>query len=199
MPQVGFEAKRQGAVYDDVATRAAVVAIMERHGFAVAMLDGPGASLVGQLRDVAPGLVVLDLASAASRGLRIVEDLHTSVPTCAIVLLAPFEGLRGPALSVGAYDLVGTEDLRDLERCLRRLTAELDARDSAALRAHPCIGAEATAQGKGEQKPVAVAGEITTTAPRQASGDGESQAGAAFAVHADETLKSVVDGFLRDP
>ena len=86
---------------------------------------------------IPPDVVVLDLASSGGRGLRIVDDVHAAVPSAAVVLLAPFEGLRTSAVSAGAYDLVGTDDLRPLGRTLRRLAAELDARDSITLPAGP--------------------------------------------------------------
>ncbi len=131
-----------GALYDDVNTRDAVAAIMERCGFAAALMPGPPSHLAAQVRRRSSQLLVLDLASAGTRGLRIVDTLQRAVPSCAVVLLAPFEGLRAAALEAGAYDLAGRDDLRDLERCLRRLTAELDARDLAALCVHPVVGVE---------------------------------------------------------
>ena len=119
---------RIAAVYDDISTRAAVVATAERCGFVVQVLRGPRSRVPAQLRACRPRVVVFDLASGGSRGLHVIDDLRT--PGCAIVLLAPFEALRSSALAAGAYELTGKDDLRQLERCLRRLTAELDAGDS---------------------------------------------------------------------
>ena len=131
--------KRTGAVYDDLDTQRAVAAVIEHCGFAVTILLGPASELVLQTLDLSPQLVVVDLASGGSRGLGLVEDLRGAVPTCSVVVLAPFEGLRESALAAGAYDLVGTDDLRDLERCLRRLSAELSASESGARGAQPDV------------------------------------------------------------
>jgi ActR/RegA family two-component response regulator len=122
---------RAGALYDDVSSRPAITAIMKRCGFAVTLLHGPGSDLPTQVRKLSPPLLVLDLACAGSRGLGVIQDLRSAAPVCAVVLLAPFESLRRSALEGGAYDLTTSDDLRNLERCLRRLRAELDARDSA--------------------------------------------------------------------
>src|SRR4051794_40041847 len=125
-------AGRIGALYDDASTRPAVAAVMERCGFPVVVLEGPAAQLVAEARAVSPALVVFDLAAGGARGLRPVADLRRAVPRCAVVVLAPFETLRDAALHAGAYELVGRDDLRDLHRCLRRLSAEIAARESVA-------------------------------------------------------------------
>jgi len=125
-----------GALYDDASTRPAVAATMERCGFAVAVLDGPAVELAGQARALSPDVLVFDLAGGGVRGLRLVRDLRRAVPRCAIVLLAPFETMRDEAIEAGAYEFVGRDDLRDLQRCLMRLAAELDARAPAVRRKH---------------------------------------------------------------
>jgi ActR/RegA family two-component response regulator len=127
-------AGRIGALYDDASTRTAVAATMERCGFAVVVLDGPAPDLVAQAHALAPDVLVLDLAGGGVRGLRLVRELRRALPRCAIVLLTPFETLRDAAVEAGAYELVGRDDLRDLQRCLLRLGADLDARGSAVLR-----------------------------------------------------------------
>ncbi len=192
------EAKRAGAVYDDPSTRPAVSAIMERCGFSVALLRGPGSELVEQTRDVSPEVVVVDLASGGSRGLRVVVDLRTAVPSCAVIVLSPFEGLREPALEAGAYELAGTDDLRDLERCLRRLTAELSARESEGGCPQSGVFGMPAPDWDPEQEPVPVVGEVPTETASERPGDGEPQARAAFAVQADETVEDLVDRFLWD-
>ena len=124
---VTFQRERVGAVCDDPSSRRAVTAIMARLGFEVAFLEGCVSDMLAQIGDLSPALVVFDLACSGSRGLAIVQDLQSAAPGCIVVLLAPFPGLRQSALVAGAYDLTGTDDLRGLERCLRRLVAELDA------------------------------------------------------------------------
>lgn len=123
-------AGRIGALYGDASTRTAVVATMERGGFAVVILDGPAPELVAQARVRSPDVVIFDLADGGVRGLRLVRDLRRALPRCAIVVLGPFETLRDEAIEAGAYELVGTDDLRDLQRCLERIGADLDARGS---------------------------------------------------------------------
>ena len=158
---VMFQRKRAGAVCDEVGSRPAVAAIMERCGFRVAVLQGPVSELVAETRLLSPQLVVFDLASAGSRGLRVVKDLQGAAPGCTVVLLAPFDGLRESALAVGAYELTGKDDLRDLERCLRRLTAELDARSSAGRGLQPGFWANSASQRKRQQETLPVVGQIT--------------------------------------
>ena len=167
--------KRSGALFDDAGSRPAASAVMERCGFGVAVLRGPGSEVVAQVRELSPELVVFDLASGGSRGLRIVEDFRSAAPDCVVVLLAPFEGLRESALEAGAYELTGKDDLRHLERCLRRLTAELDARDSAARSGHPVFVIESAPQRNGEQESLAVVGEIATAAPGETPSDREPE------------------------
>jgi ActR/RegA family two-component response regulator len=116
------------ALYDDLSTRPAVVATIERCGFSVAVLDGPAGELVAEARELTMDLLVFDLASAGNRGLNLVRDMRVALPGCAIVVLAPFEGLRAAALAAGAHALIGRDDLRDLSACLRALAAQLDAR-----------------------------------------------------------------------
>lgn len=188
---VGSTRRRTAALYDDASTRPAVTAIIERCGFAVAVLRGPGSQLLAQTRAFSPTLVVFDLASGGSRGLAIIGDLRRAVPACTIVLLAPFEGLRESALAAGAYESVGKDDLRDLERCLRRLTAELDARDSAVEDGRLRLFGDQNPPRSGVQEALAVLGDGAAVTPGETPNAGE--AGAATASQADETTKDRFD------
>jgi hypothetical protein len=97
---------------------------MRRCGFAVLYNGEPARDIptaVGRLR---PDLLVLELALAGARGLGIVPAVLDAAPGCRVVLVSTFDKLRAPALEAGAYDLVGRDDFRDLEQCLRRLQAE---------------------------------------------------------------------------
>lgn len=192
------QTKRAGAVYDDVSSRPAVAAIMKRCGFAVAVLRGPVSELVAQTRALSPALVVFDLGSGGSRGLRIVQDLQVAAPGCIVVLLAPFEGLRESALAAGAYELTGKDDLRDLERCLRRLAAELDAKGSAGGGLQPNFFADPASQRETEQETLAVVGQVAPKAPSQTTGNGQPQPRTTFAVQADETVEDFPDHFFGD-
>ena len=182
-------------MYDDASSRPAVAAIMKRCGFAVAVLRGPVSELVAQTRALSPELVVFDLGSGGSRGLRVVRDLHVAAPGCIVVLMAPFEGLREPALAAGAYELTGKDDLRDLERCLRRLTAELDAKGSADRGVQPHFFADPRSQRESEQETLVVVGQVAPMAASQTAGNGEPESGTTFAVQADETVEDLPDRF----
>jgi ActR/RegA family two-component response regulator len=146
--RVRSDVVRRAALYDDATTRHAVAAALQRFGFTVKPLYGFGQDVMQQVHAESPALVVFDLASGGRRGLRVVADLK-AVTNGAVLLLAPFEGLRLPAQGVGAYDLVGKDDLRDLERCLRRLRAELDAKDNVLLRSHPDVFGDPRGHWKG--------------------------------------------------
>ena len=190
------QTKRAGAVLDELSSAPAVAAIMERCGFAVAVLRGQRSEVVAQTGSLSPDLVVFDLASGGSRGLWIVQDLHSAAPGCVVVLLSPFEGLRESALAAGAYELTGRDDLRDLERCLRRLTAELDARDSAAGSLHPDVFADSASHWKSEQETLAVVREVATGASSETSCEREPESGTTFAVQADEAVEDLPDRLL---
>ena len=198
-PSVNSDAGRTGAVYDDPRTRPAVVAALERCGFAVAVLLGPSSKLVPQTRQLSPELVVVDLASAGSRGLGIVADLHEAAPGCSVVLMAPFEGLKEWALSAGGYDLVGKDDLRDLERCLRRLAAELEASEAWALRPQPGVVADLAPNGDREHEADPVVVQVPARAARQGPGDRKPETGATPAIQADETIEDLLDEILGNP
>lgn len=117
----------RGLVCDDApASRHAVEAILTRSGFEVVGSFGsvPETLLAAELS--APDVIVLDLALAGDLGLRVIAALQAARPGCAVVVLSPFASLRGSTLEAGAYDFVPDPglDLRELERCIRRLAGE---------------------------------------------------------------------------
>lgn len=97
---------------------------MRRCGFAVLDNGERVRDILAAVERLRPDLLVLELALTGARGLRIVPAVLDAAPGCQVVLLSTFDKLRAPALEAGAYDLVGRDDFRDLERCLRRLQAE---------------------------------------------------------------------------
>lgn len=109
------------AVFEaDRVTSRAVGAIVEGCGFDVVSFADPPVDVVSTVKALRPEVVVLELAIAGAQGLRIVRDLLDAAPGCAVILLAPFENLREPAISAGAFELI-TNDLGTLERCLHEL------------------------------------------------------------------------------
>jgi ActR/RegA family two-component response regulator len=74
--------------------------------------------------DLAPDVVVVDLAVAGSAGLRIVSVLRSAVPGCEVVVVTPLPELDAPAREVGALEVVRPEDLRPLTAALARLSAD---------------------------------------------------------------------------
>ncbi len=177
---------------------------MERCGFGAIPLAGPASEVVAQVSLLSPEVLVFDLASGGARGLGVVEDLRRMVPGCAVVLLAPFDGLLESALEAGAYDLVGKDDLRDLERCLRRLRAELDARDASDLGTQPDLFVTPRSQRENQEErattPAAAAvGEVAPGGPSQSPGDGEPEPRSSFSIQADEPVEDSVDGLFGNP
>ena len=114
----------RGLVYDDDPdTRRAVAAILARCGFDLAgHVASPADALVaaGSLPDV----IVLDLALSGARGLGILAALHAVAPACTLVVLSPFDRLKEAALDAGACDFIDKRDMRQLERCLRRVAEQ---------------------------------------------------------------------------
>ena len=148
----------RAGLFDEVGTRPAIAALMSSCGFRGHHAARPDGLRRGACARALTGRRGFDLASGGSHGLLIVRHLLRFVPTCAVVLLAPFDGLREPALKAGAYELVGKEDLRDLERCLLRPAGDLDA---AGRRRRPLMGyRECVSEGQGEQEGPAWVGAV---------------------------------------
>ncbi len=112
------------AVFEgDYPTGRAVQAILERHGFAVVSFGERPPDVASTVKLLDASLVVLELAMVGAAGLGVVRHLLDAVAGCAVILLSPFDTLRGAALAAGAFELVGT-DLAALDVCLGRLLAE---------------------------------------------------------------------------
>lgn len=129
-----------GVVCDDRAgMRAAVEALMERCGFAVAASTSDVRGLFDAVAASRPDVAVLALAACGTRGLSVVGALSTVDRDCPVVVLSSFESLRHAASAQGADALVDEDDLRALERVLLGIrrdrpprTVHLDAGTSAA-------------------------------------------------------------------
>lgn len=110
---------------DEPNTSRAVGAVLRRCGFETAgAVTSPAEALVAT-GGCEPDVVVLDLALTGELGLGAVQALHAVAPKCAVVVVSSFDTMRPAALQAGAYDFVGLSDLRLLERCMRRLAADL--------------------------------------------------------------------------
>lgn len=92
----------------------AVRVMLEQNGVEVVATVGTGDQVVFAARATDPDLVILDLALSGALGLRLVRALREAVPDAAVVVLSPFESLRGAAVRSGALELVGLRDLRRL-------------------------------------------------------------------------------------
>ena len=88
--------------------------MLEQNGVEVVATVGTGDQVVFAARATDPDLVILDLALSGALGLRLVRALREAVPDAAVVVLSPFESLRGAAVRSGALELVGLRDLRRL-------------------------------------------------------------------------------------
>lgn len=109
---------------DGAVSSGALLTIVDRGGFRVlASVDSPE-RLLWMAATSQPEVIVLHLGVVGFTGLHVVRILKAVAPGCAVVLLSPFVSLRTPAIESGAYDLVDSEDLRELQRCLERLRRE---------------------------------------------------------------------------
>lgn len=109
---------------DDVAACRALDAILTRRGYTVLATVSSAEELLRAVAGLQAQVILIELALAGLAGLRILPALAAVAPGCAVVVLSPFVDLRPSAIEAGAYDLVDTRDLRDLDRCLDRLVAE---------------------------------------------------------------------------
>ncbi len=113
---------------DDLASRRALGAILTRNGFHTMAAVRSAEDLIANAGLPGVRVIVLDLALAGVAGLGIIPALRLAAPSSAIVVLSSFRDLRSAAVRAGAYDLIDPRDLRDLDRCLDRLSAEVDDR-----------------------------------------------------------------------
>jgi len=110
---------------DDPALAAALVhTVGDLYGMRVAATVRTAAAALTAVAAAQPALVVVDLALAGERGLRIVGALQQAAPGCAVIVLAPaeFTDLRLDAVAAGAITLVTAGDLRPLQCGIERLT-----------------------------------------------------------------------------
>lgn len=105
---------------DDHSLLRAVNVILNRGGYKVLAAES-ATQVIRAVERVHPELVVVDLALAGTRGVRLLSDIVTTSPRCPIVVLSPLEALRESALNAGAVALVDVTDLRPLEWCLHHL------------------------------------------------------------------------------
>jgi DNA-binding response OmpR family regulator len=132
------EAALTAVVIDDqTSSFDAIRAVLDDAGFLVvvrASTFSDGAVLTAAMQ---PDVAVLDLALTGLEGLGALHVLHTAAPTCATIVLSPFESLEPAAQSLGAAALVDPHDLRalgDAADAIRRqrvaVPAQRDGRDS---------------------------------------------------------------------
>lgn len=109
---------------DDAVVAAALVDTLNGlFGFDVVARVDSGDDALAAVARAKPDIVVVDLALAGDRGLRIVTDLRKAAPDCAVVVVVPyrFGGLRASAEEAGAMALMELSDLRPLRPCLERI------------------------------------------------------------------------------
>jgi ActR/RegA family two-component response regulator len=75
--------------------------------------------------DLAPDVVIVDLAVAGSAGVRIVSVLRSALPGCEVVVVTPLPDLDTPAREAGAFEVVRPHDLRPLPAALGRLRTDV--------------------------------------------------------------------------
>ena len=73
-------------------------------------------------RRTGPDVIVVDIEVAGSMGVGLVPALHQVSPESMIIVLSQFESLRFASLAAGADAFIGKADLRELRRCLERVT-----------------------------------------------------------------------------
>ena len=79
--------RRTLVVDDHPLTRAALVGLLEQHGFAVVGEAGDGAEAIERARDLQPDLVLLDLTMPGMGGLEALPKVRAAAPDCEVVVL----------------------------------------------------------------------------------------------------------------
>jgi DNA-binding NarL/FixJ family response regulator len=79
--------RRTLIVDDHPLTRAALVGLLEQHGFAVVAEASDGEEAVGRARELQPDIVLLDLSMPGLGGLEARPRLRAAAPVCEVVVL----------------------------------------------------------------------------------------------------------------
>jgi DNA-binding NarL/FixJ family response regulator len=79
--------RRTLVVDDHPLTRAALVGLLEQHGFPVVAEAGDGEEAIGRARDLQPDLVLLDLTMPGLGGLDALPRLRAAAPGCEVIVL----------------------------------------------------------------------------------------------------------------
>lgn len=106
---------------DEPALVHAVRVMLEGSGVEVVATAATPTEAILAARATEPAFIVLDLTLSGALGLRIVGALQAAAPDAAVVVLSPFESLRGAAVDAGALELVTLRDLRRLGICVNHV------------------------------------------------------------------------------
>jgi DNA-binding NarL/FixJ family response regulator len=79
--------RRTLVVDDHPLTRAALVGLLEQHGFPVVAEAGDGDEAIGRARELQPDLVLLDLSMPGLGGLDALPRLRAAAPGCEVIVL----------------------------------------------------------------------------------------------------------------
>jgi DNA-binding NarL/FixJ family response regulator len=82
-----FMSRRTLVVDDHPLTRAALVGLLEQHGFPVVAEAGDGDEAIGRARELQPDLVLLDLSMSGLGGLDALPRLRAAAPGCEVIVL----------------------------------------------------------------------------------------------------------------
>jgi DNA-binding NarL/FixJ family response regulator len=79
--------RRTLVVDDHPLTRAALVGLLEQHGFPVVAEAGDGAEAIDRARELQPDIVLLDLSMPGMGGLEALPRVRAAAPECEVVVL----------------------------------------------------------------------------------------------------------------
>jgi DNA-binding NarL/FixJ family response regulator len=79
--------RRTLVVDDHPLTRAALVGLLEQHGFPVVAEAGDGAEAIDRARELQPDIVLLDLSMPGMDGLEALPRVRAAAPACEVVVL----------------------------------------------------------------------------------------------------------------
>jgi DNA-binding NarL/FixJ family response regulator len=79
--------RRTLVVDDHPLTRAALVGLLEQHGFPVVAEAGDGAEAIDRARELQPDIVLLDLSMPGMDGLEALPRVRAAAPECEVVVL----------------------------------------------------------------------------------------------------------------
>lgn len=118
---------------DDPDTRSAIVAALSTSGVRLDVHVRDGADAVVLARQRQPDIAIIDIPTAGSLGIQIVQEIRAVAPGCTVIATSPLWDLEHRSIQGRGDALLNSRDITGLKRALMRaVTWHLDEGDSRA-------------------------------------------------------------------